>query len=131
MAMSAPILHIGQAFDGLDDDFDVFALFVHAGEERQIAQFGQHPAQFRLKNNQDGEGKDSIGRAEQPAQHLQIQDFRGAEQRQQHDDKADDHRPAARAAQEARDIIDHDREDQNLQRGTPAILNVTPKCVHI
>ena len=44
--------HVGQAFDGLDDDLDAFALFARGGEERQVAQFGQHPAQFRLENHQ-------------------------------------------------------------------------------
>ena len=43
---------VGQALDGLDDDFDILALFVGGREERQVAQLGQHPAQFGLKNHQ-------------------------------------------------------------------------------
>ncbi len=44
--------HVGQALDGLDDDLDVLALLVGGGEERQVAQLRQHPAQFRLEDHQ-------------------------------------------------------------------------------
>ena len=46
--------------------------------------------------------------------HLQIQNRRHRRQRQQHDDEADDHRPAARAAHELEGKIDQHREDENL-----------------
>jgi hypothetical protein len=51
--------HLGQAFDGLDDDLDAFALFARGGEQRQVAQLGQHPAQFRLENDQHATAKNA------------------------------------------------------------------------
>jgi hypothetical protein len=51
MAMSAPIFTSERRSHGLDDDLDAFALLARAGKQRQIAKLGQHPAQFRLKNN--------------------------------------------------------------------------------
>ena len=117
-------VHVGQALDGLDDDLDVFALLVRAGEERQVAQFGQHAAQFRLENDQHRHGEKRRERAEQPAQHLQIQQRRHQRQRQQHDDEADDHRPAARAAHES------GRRNRSAPRGSkfPARAARHPEC---
>ena len=97
---------------------------LRGGEQRQVAQLGQHPAQFRLKNDQHREGEKRRERAEQPAQHLQFQNGRHQRQRQQHDDEADDHRPAARAAHELENKINQHREDENFQRGPPQILDV-------
>jgi len=111
--------HVRQALAGLDDDFNAFALLARAGKQRQVAEFREHPAQLRLENHQRAD-RDEHGRtAENPAQHLQVQNRGHRRERQQHDDEADDYRPAACAAHEAERKINQHREDQNLQRGPP------------
>src|SRR5258707_3908938 len=64
---------IGKALDGLDDYLNVLALLMCGGEERQIAQFGQHAAQFGLENHQDGESKKRGKSAQQVLQHFEVQ----------------------------------------------------------
>src|SRR5208283_1661497 len=123
--------HFGQPLDRLDDDLDALALFADAGKERQVAEFGQHPAQFGLENHQHGHGKKRGERAEQPAQHLQIENGRHQRQRQEQHDKTNDHRPAARAAQKAEQVINRHREDQDFQRGPPTVLELNPHYFYL
>ena len=54
--------HIREPLDGLDDDLDAFALFARAGEERQVAQLAEHPAQFRLENHHRADGDEHAKR---------------------------------------------------------------------
>ena len=115
---------IGEAFDGLNDHFDGFALFAGGGKEREVAELGQHAAEFWLKNHHGAEHDEHGGAAEQPAQHLEVQDGGGQHEGQQEDKKADDHGPAACAAHKAQGKIDQHREDENFHRGPPSMLKV-------
>ncbi len=111
--------HVGEAFDGLDDHFDVFPLFVRGLEEVEVPQLGQEPAQFRLKNDQHRHGEEGGESAEQSPEDLQVQKAAHDRQRQKHDQEARQDRKPARPPHVAEGAIDGDREDENLHDRTP------------
>ena len=67
---------IGEAFDGLNDDLDVFPLLAGGGEEGQVAELGEHAAELRLEQHDDGTAKNAENAPENPLQHLQLQEGR-------------------------------------------------------
>jgi hypothetical protein len=96
----------GEAFAGADDDFDVFALFASGGEEREIAEFAEHAADFRLEDDDRAEDEDEGGITQQPTQDFEFEQCRRECSGEQENGEPDDHRPAARAPDEARGQID-------------------------
>ena len=62
----------GEAVGGLHHGIHIERAFFVGGKEREIAQLGQKPAQFGLKNNEDGHGGEQEQLLQQPAQHLQL-----------------------------------------------------------
>src|SRR5215211_7944837 len=110
---------VGQPFDRLDDDFDVLTLFVGGLKEGQVPQLREQAAQLGLKNDQHGDSEKRRERSKQPAQHGEFERTGHQRERQEHDQKASENREAASAPNEAQNIIDADREDEYLQRGSP------------
>jgi len=68
--------HFREAFASLDDDLDIFALFAGGCEERQIAEFSEHAAEFRLENDDDADGQEGGKGTQNPSQHDEVQDAR-------------------------------------------------------
>src|SRR4051812_35727018 len=95
----------GKALDGLDDDFDIFALFAGGREPGEIAEFGEHAAEFGLENDQDsdrGEGEEIF---QEPTEDFKFENAAG-EGEADEDEEADDDGPAARAAHEHESVVD-------------------------
>ena len=117
-------LHVCQAFAGLDNDLNVLALLAGGGEEREIAEFREHPAKFRLKNDDNRHRQERRKRPKNPLQNLQLQQARNNQGCQENDQKASDHGRAARAADKTEHVVNSDRQDQNLQRGPPGAFKM-------
>ncbi len=112
----------GEAFDGLDDDFDGFALFLGGVEKGMGAEFGEDFAEFGLENNEDGDGGEGDKGAEEPAEDFEVEDEGKGGEGEEQEDKAIDDGRAAGPADELETEVEADRENGNLQDGPPAIV---------
>ena len=64
--------HVAEAFDGLNDDFDVFALLVAGLEHREVAELGEHPAEFGLKDHEHRHCHKRREGSQKPMKHRQL-----------------------------------------------------------
>ena len=103
--------HIGQALNGLDDDFDILALLMGGAKERQVAQLRQHPAQLRLEDHQHRQDEEGGDAGQEVLQYRQLQQVAGHYQCQQHHQKPGHHRRTACAPHKPKGRIDAHRED--------------------
>src|SRR5439155_15952845 len=111
--------HFSEPLDRLNDDFDVLALLVNRHENRQIAQFGQHAAQFRLKDDEHRQDEVSGEGGQQILQDAQLQDEGHKDKREQQDQETGNHWRAVSPSNEAKSVVDADCENQYLQQRPP------------
>src|SRR5262249_48814227 len=121
-----PDANLGKTLDSLDDDFDVLPLFMGRSEELEVAQFREHPPQFGLEQDQDGEDKNRGKGGQEVLQHLEFEKITDeAKGEEYHQESRDDGR-SPRAAHETEGIINAYRENENLDGRPPAVLQKIP-----
>jgi hypothetical protein len=126
-----PDADLREALDGLNNDFDIFALFVSGGEQGEVAQFGEHAAQFGLKNDEDGQYEISSEGAEEVLEDFELQEKADQDKGEQDHEKTGDDRSAAGSADEPEAGINPYREDENLQQGPPYFLEAFQKHCYV
>ena len=84
-----------------------------AAERRERA------TQFRLKNDDEGDGQERGEAFDKPRNHPQFQELRDEDEREKNQRESREHARAARAAQVDVAVVKDDREDGDLDGGPP------------
>ena len=86
-------------------------------EERVTAECGQRLTDIRLKNNDDSDSDDGQEVLQQPGHGLQLKPI-GDVIKQDDKDYAESNSAAAGSLDEVKDVIDEDRDEDNIYQGS-------------